>query len=279
MDINIKIMKNYLLALLIAAVQLGLAGCDKNIPEKDNAKQVVDLNVKSVPAATEMEINHLVLKSKAFDLNSKCRGESPSDETDRICLERDTIYKNLENIGWCWGVSSQPNSSKTEWVSCKGNKNIENEKQVLLKSKKNNTEEITELGNFLIGLCEIPPESDLNECSVNNRQSSEVIVAYSFFTSNQLNFVIRDKLSIPKELRKIHDYSTNIKYILGAAPNTVITLVTGTQGECTFKSSYTKNGETIKVITLGATGNCSRLQLSLLDRQLQKYDMKYRKYP
>ena len=57
------------------------------------------------------------LIKKAIKLDGDCRGNSPSAATDKICQERDTLWSDLKNKGWCHGNEGEQ-SYQQQWIRC-----------------------------------------------------------------------------------------------------------------------------------------------------------------
>lgn len=58
------------------------------------------------------------LKQKVEALDDQCRGGASIDsETEKTCDSRESILKELERRGWCWGHAGEPEFQK-DWEKC-----------------------------------------------------------------------------------------------------------------------------------------------------------------
>lgn len=58
------------------------------------------------------------LIDKEESLNNLCRGGSGDDpNTQKACEDRESLFKEIETLGWCWGPEDAIGAEKT-WVKC-----------------------------------------------------------------------------------------------------------------------------------------------------------------
>jgi uncharacterized protein len=132
--------------------------------------------------------------------------------------------------------------------------------------------------NFLIGLCEIPNQSNLNECTSQAIDLSDAPMgSYSIFSKEVIHYVVRSSFKVPEKHRIKNDFDIKVKYEIDLSGNNIITTTTDNSGTCQTKKLYKKQGETISVTRMEMSGSCDEVQKknwALLDSQ---YLMKWRR--
>lgn len=83
---------------------------------------VVKRESEIVPAPSDLPPKDVALLiAKAEALNDKCRGGSGDDPaTEKVCGERDIIFRKIKAKNWCWGHDGQVGADRT-WERCRYN--------------------------------------------------------------------------------------------------------------------------------------------------------------
>ena len=101
---------------------LGIVSCNRNeeeINSRNASKSTTDVKKSSEASKIEQSTDATQL-DKAVELDTKCRGNAPSDSTEKICQERDTLWSSLKENGWCYGSEDEA-SYQRKWERCSDN--------------------------------------------------------------------------------------------------------------------------------------------------------------
>jgi hypothetical protein len=132
--------------------------------------------------------------------------------------------------------------------------------------------------NFLIGLCEIPNQSSLNECSTQAIDLSDAPMgSYSIFNNNVVHYVVRSSLKVEEKNRVKNEFDVKIKYEIDDTGSNIITTTTDSSGTCLTRKLYKKQGETISVTRMEMSGSCDELQKKNWAQLDSQYVMKWRR--
>ncbi len=102
-------------ASFVALTSMMLVGCGH---EQSNTASPTGNSSASTAPDDEEHVN--ALKKREDQLNDKCRGGSGDDPaTEKACDDRDKVFAQLKDAGWCWGTPDQIEADKT-WVKCGG---------------------------------------------------------------------------------------------------------------------------------------------------------------
>jgi uncharacterized protein len=173
---------------------------------------------------------------------------------------------------------SEENERRKKWEeSPEGRKalylKIEEEKLIAKKI------ELERKKNFLLGLCEIPVKSKLNECSRDAiRVLNDTAAEYWVFTDSYINVVVMSTNKIPREARIEKSFSVYVKYEVNESEGEVIAKIYDDKQQCITEKLYKKTVFGISVTNLGLSGRCTEVAKLLNDRQDKKYSMKYKQH-
>lgn len=140
-------------------------------------------------------------------------------------------------------------------------------------------EETERKKNFLLGLCEIPSKSDLDQCSRDAiAKLDDTAGSYWYFTQSYVNFVVMSTNKIPNEYRIDKSFSAYVTYEVDEKNATVIAHIWDDKNRCVTDTTYKKTLLGIKVIVGNQSGSCSETQKQLYLAREKEYKMKFRKY-
>jgi hypothetical protein len=218
-------------------------------------------------------------EEEKFILQEKLLAEKNLKEEQRIAEKKieDAEKKRLETERIKLEIAAEIERKRKWDESPEGKKalaqKIEEEKLIAKKI------ELERKKNFLLGLCEIPVKSKLNECSRDAiLNSDDAVESYWVFTDTYVSYAVMSTNKVPREARIEKNFSVHVNYEVNESRGEVTAKISDDKHQCITQKLYKKTLLGISVTNLGLSGKCSEVAKMLNAREEKNYSMKYKKH-
>ncbi len=247
------------------AIQLQFAGKPWTIGVNENLDARAARLKQEEEDKTKQAAN-IAAQKEAQEKERKFR-ESPEYKKQQAELERKRIADEKEAA--LIAKKAQEETERQKVANARAEQERIQKQEADLKSKK----------NFLIGLCEIPHKSTLNDCSLDAIAKVDGTVGvFSIYQEDKLSFTVRSSNKIPANLAVKKDFSVPIKYEIDEKSNRITTIVTNTTGDCLTRTIYEYKNESTIIVRKGSLSQgCGDYERTVWNMGEPVFEMKFRR--